>query len=87
MAKTQNQLEELHEALADTIKSALDQAAADGEMPSASILNVARQFLNDNGIEAKPGTGSPADKVGRSLESLPFPDSDSAVPGEEASKH
>lgn len=52
----------LHSRLAEVLKEALqDQVDADGNKlpPNAAILNVARQFLKDNKIEAVPAKGTP----------------------------
>jgi hypothetical protein len=68
-------LELLHAALA---KSLADKIAK-GEATAAD-LNVARQFLKDNGIDAVPTKGSPIDSL---RSSLPFPDPDAiAAEGE-----
>lgn len=51
---------------------------------NAAILNAARQFLKDNGVECAPGYPSDALKeVKKSVESLPFP----AHPGGEDEDH
>lgn len=57
-------LSELHAKLADTLGTALsaDYFDADGnKLPCApaAILNVARQFLKDNNIDATPKQGTP----------------------------
>lgn len=48
--------------------------------PKAALLNVARQFLKDNGIEAAIGKGGAIDEVSKALkdfeDELPFPTSD-----------
>jgi ABC-type branched-subunit amino acid transport system substrate-binding protein len=53
----------LHGKLAEVLKDALSQPYADDQgnpvPPPAAILNVARQFLKDNKIEAIAATGSP----------------------------
>lgn len=52
----------LHGRLAEVLKDALgDQFDENGNKlpPNAAILNVARQFLKDNKIEAVPAKGSP----------------------------
>jgi len=70
----EQQLEGLHEALAMTLKVSVDsvkQALSRGEVPSgaAALLNVARQFLKDNGIEGIPTEENP---LGKLTESMPF---------------
>lgn len=53
----------LHGKLAEVLRDALSQDFTDPEtgisMPPAAILNVARQFLKDNKIEAISAQGSP----------------------------
>lgn len=61
-------LEGLFDALATTMK---EQLTAD---PSASTMNVIRQFLKDQGIQARAAKGSP---LGNLVGSLPqFSDDD-----------
>lgn len=62
---------ELARKLADKIKS--------GEFTAAD-LNVARQFLKDNHIEADPKPGSPLDDL---RNDLPFADADAIAEGSE----
>ena len=66
-------MQQLHEALAKVLKDQIEAKQVDAEgkplPPSASILNVARQFLKDNGIESKAVPGSP---LGRLVEVYPF---------------
>ena len=57
-------LEELHKTLAQEL---LDRIRSGEE--KASILNVARQFLKDNGIEALPVADSPLKSL---IDELPF---------------
>jgi len=79
---TEDQLAELHQTVARALRETIDNSGDGG--PSASILNVARQFLNDNGIETKPGSGSETDNLGKSISELPFPEaSDTAAPGDQ----
>lgn len=59
-------LEEMHEALAKVLL----QKIKNGEVTAAE-LNVARQFLKDNGIDATQKPGSPIDNLATSL---PFSD-------------
>lgn len=71
----------LHGKLAEVLKEALDQEYLDPETgaklpPPAAILNVARQFLKDNKIEAIAAQGSPL----HSLADLPVFDDDNIVP-------
>lgn len=73
-------MEALHAKLCEVIAEAIqDSTDADGNIvkPSASMINVARQFLKDNGIDSVATTGSPLDKV---RENLPdFSDDESNV--------
>lgn len=57
-------LEELHKTLAQELLTRIRS----GE-EKASILNVARQFLKDNGIEAIPVADSPLKSL---IDELPF---------------
>ena len=71
----------LHGKLAEVLKEALSQDYVDLETgaklpPPAAILNVARQFLKDNKIEAVGAHGSPL----VDLSDLPIFDEDNIVP-------
>jgi hypothetical protein len=72
----------LHGKLADVLKDALSQDYIDPDTgmklpPPAAILNVARQFLKDNKIEAVAAEGSPL----AGLADLPvFDDETTVVP-------
>lgn len=59
-------LNELHGAIAEALKRRI----ASGEATAAD-LNVARQFLKDNGIEALPGTNKAVQDLAAVL---PFPE-------------
>lgn len=70
----------LHGKLAEVLKDALSQEYLDPDTgakvpPPAAILNVARQFLKDNKIEAIAVAGSPL----HSLADLPVFDDDNVV--------
>lgn len=70
----------LHGKLAEVLKEALEQDYSDPETgqklpPPAAILNVARQFLKDNKIEAVAAQGSPL----AGLADLPVFDEDDNV--------
>lgn len=66
MTASQEKLSNLHDALAnhfaDVLKNGEEELTKDGEVvrvkPKAATLNAIRQFLKDNGIEAKPGEGT-----------------------------
>lgn len=69
-------LEALHNALAETlaagvkdIKRAIGNPAAGEIKGAAALLNVARQFLKDNGVESLPNPGSPTKSL---LDEMPF---------------
>jgi len=60
---TPQELEQLHSLMAKTLATMIK------EDPTASTLNVARQFLKDNNIEAEIVDGT---ELGNLVESLPF---------------
>ncbi len=71
----------LHGKLADVLTEALGKEYVDPETgikmaPPAAILNVARQFLKDNKIEAVAVQGSPL----QTLADLPVFEDDNVVP-------
>ena len=61
---TENKLKELHEVLADELLKRVKDPDA-----KSSDLNVARQFLKDNNIDAVPVKDSPLEKL---MNELPF---------------
>ena len=70
----------LHGKLAEVLKEAIEQEYLDPDTgarlpPPAAILNVARQFLKDNKIEAIAAQGSPL----AGLADLPLFDEDENV--------
>jgi len=63
MANDTNELlSQLHDDLASHLKNKLD----DGSI-SAAELNILRQFLKDNQIQAKPVEGTPFGELARAL--------------------
>lgn len=64
-------LEELHAKLARALGEAIDNPGEDGR-PAAAILNVARQFLKDNGIDAPALPGTPTGAVAEKMKNYPF---------------
>jgi hypothetical protein len=71
----------LHGKLAEVLQEALSKEYVDPDTglttaPPAAILNVARQFLKDNKIEAIAAEGSPL----HSLADLPVFEDDNIVP-------
>lgn len=94
MAKAANrsEMQKLHKQLTQTLNAMLSGAVDEQGKPvtdddgkpivSASVLNVARQFLSDNDIEAdvteKPEEGNPQLHALKEKASvLPFPEADS----------
>lgn len=75
-AASKEQLEVLHGKLAETLTKALDS-----EDVPAAVLNVARQLLKDNNIEAVPVPGSSLGKLAEKMTKFPFD------PMKEASEH
>lgn len=71
---TEEAIEALHAELATGLKEGLDAIRKDikaGVVPkgAASFLNVTRQFLKDNGVDAIPVKGTP---LGDLKEEFPF---------------
>ena len=66
---SEDALEELHAQLAKSLKEKISSGEA-----TAADLNVARQFLKDNGIDAAPKGESP---IGDLANELPFTDPES----------
>lgn len=78
---TEKVLSDLHAKLADTLSEALTATYYDSDgnkLPSApaAILNVARQFLKDNGIDGAPKSGTPLGN----LANLPVFGNDEGLP-------
>jgi hypothetical protein len=73
-------MEELHATLAEVLANAI--GAMPKDEPNASLINVARQFLKDNGIDGVAVTGSALERVKDSLPSFDEDDDDyeSVVP-------
>lgn len=72
MSKAKNtELEALHGALARKLSDLLDNVDAEAK-GAASILNVARQFLKDNNIEATLVPGSDMDELRKKATKFPF---------------
>ena len=64
-------MESLHGSLAKKLEELLE--GVDGETKgAAAILNVARQFLKDNGIDAAAPPGSPLDNLRTKTTEFPF---------------
>lgn len=75
MTKSSKAGQDVLEALHAAVASELVKRIASGEATAAD-LNVARQFLKDNRIEAIP---TPENPLGKLADSLPFPDAASAA--------
>lgn len=71
MAASKESLGRLHTAIADKLTDALNEMTTDTK-GLASILNVARQFVKDNGIEALPTEGNSVGRLNKKLEEFPF---------------
>jgi hypothetical protein len=71
VAASKDALETLHSAIATKLTDAIESMDADTK-GLAAILNVARQFVKDNGIEAVPAPGSPTGKLADKLKEFPF---------------
>lgn len=87
MRASQDTMEALHEALArqllDAVKNGELVLTKDGEVARigarAAVLNVARQFLKDNNIEAVPVPESPLKKLEETLGDLDDDDPDNVI--------
>jgi hypothetical protein len=74
---TDKTMRDLHSSLAKLLKESVEQEYTDADgkpvPPPAAILNVARQFLKDNNIDALPAKGSPLDLL---QDAMPFGNDD-----------
>jgi hypothetical protein len=71
VAASKESLERLHTAVVDKLAESIESMPA-GEKGLAAILNVARQMLKDEGIEAVPVPGSATGKLAEKLKQFPF---------------
>jgi hypothetical protein len=71
MAASKESLETLHSAIATKLTDAIEKMDA-GEKGLAALLNVARQFVKDNGIEALPAPSSSLGGLTDALTKFPF---------------
>jgi len=71
MAASKDSLERLHSTIADKLTTAIEEMES-GEKGLAALLNVARQFVKDNGIEAELVPGVGAGKLAEKLKEFPF---------------
>lgn len=71
MSKADNStLDSLHGTLARVLLEEIQRSSPE-DKGRAAILNVARQFLKDNGVEALPAASKPLQNL---AQVLPFPD-------------
>lgn len=75
MAASKESLQTLHSAIATKLTDAIQKMDA-GEKGLAALLNVARQFVKDNGIEAVPAPNSPLGGLTEKLRQFPFDPTD-----------
>lgn len=76
MTASKESLEALHSKVATKLAEALDEM--DHETKGlAAVLNVARQFLKDNNIEAAAVPGSPLKRLSDTVAQFPFDPSES----------
>lgn len=66
---TDKAMDELHGALAKVLLDGIKLKDETGK-PNSALLNVARQFLKDNGVEVSPGTNPGIMDL---TDALPFP--------------
>ena len=71
MAASKDSLERLHTAVVTKLAESIEAIPA-GEKGLAAILNVARQMLKDEGIEAVAAPGSATGKLAEKLREFPF---------------
>ena len=71
MAASKESLEALHSAVANKLTETIEAMETDTK-GLAAILNVARQFCKDNGIEAVPAPGSSMGKLADKMKEYPF---------------
>lgn len=74
MAASKDTMDAIHEALAKQLLEAIQSGEANG-----ALLNVARQFLKDNGIDAMATAGSPLKALEDSLPAFDEDDPDNVV--------
>lgn len=66
MAEAKEKLDQLHALLAEKLHERIERGEA-----TAADLNVARQFLKDNGIDCVRKPGNPLDDLTASMPDLP----------------
>jgi hypothetical protein len=71
MAASKESLEALHSAIATKLTESIEKMDS-SEKGLAALLNVARQFVKDNGIEAVPAPGSALGGLTEKLTQFPF---------------
>lgn len=78
-AADKGKLESLHDKLATVLADALDEIDPK-EKGTAAVLNVARQFLKDNNVEAAPREGQPMGRLADKVSEFPFDPAEDARP-------
>jgi len=79
-AASKEALELLHAAVAEKLAETIEKMDADSK-GLASILNVARQMLKDNGIDvAAAPPGSPMGKLAEKMGNFPFNPAEDGLP-------
>lgn len=79
MAASKDSLEALHTAIADKLTESIESMEP-GDKGLAALLNVARQFCKDNGIEAVAAPGSPMGGLAGKLAEFPFDPTEDSRP-------
>lgn len=73
---SEKELDDLHGTIARKLTGTID-AMETGDKGLAAILNVARQFVKDNNVQAVPANGSPTGNLRDKLKQFPYdPNSD-----------
>lgn len=78
MTASKKALEDLHNAIASKLTTSIE-AMEPGDKGLAALLNVARQFVKDNGIEAVPTPGSPLGGLAAKVTEFPFDPAEDGV--------
>ncbi|QDS19385.1 hypothetical protein [Xanthomonas citri] len=68
---SKDSMERLHGAIADKLSDTIENMEA-GDKGLAALLNVARQFLKDNGIDSVATETNPVGKVAEAVSKHPF---------------
>lgn len=79
MAASKESLETLHTVIATKLAESIETMEP-GEKGLAALLNVARQFCKDNGIEAVAAPGSAMGNLAGKLAEFPFDPTEDSRP-------